>query len=164
MAALGVSGAGADQAKSQVFKSWTLDCATPKPAAGATTAPKAVCVIYQEVHKPDDQTKVLLIASTRYLGADRKPYMIVRLPPVANLQQGMAFQVDKHQAYRAKISSCVQRFCTAAFELKDDLLKQFKSGTQMAVSFVVNPQGDMKATIPLAGFAAALEALQKTGS
>lgn len=164
MAVLGLSGAGAQQAKSQVFKSWALDCTTPKAAAGATTAPKTVCLIHHEVRKQDDQTKVVLIATARYLGADHKPFMIFRLPPIANLQKGFAFQVDKNQAYRAKITSCVEKFCTSAFELKDDLLKQFRSGTQLAISFIVNPQGDMKETIPLAGFGAALDALQKTGS
>ena len=160
----GVAWAQADQAKPQVFKSWTLECVTPKPPAGSTAQPKTFCRIGHEVHSASDATKIELLARTRYLGTDRKPWFILVLPPEANLQAGVRFQIDKNTAYRAKIQSCYPSACNAMFPLSDDLLKQFKGGTDMKLEFLANPQTDVKLTIPLAGFGAALEALQKTGS
>ena len=159
-----IAGAQTDQTKSQVFKSWTLECVTPKLPAGSTAAPKAFCRIGHDVHSPSDATKVQLIARARYVGTDRKPWFILVLPPEANLQAGIRFQVDKATGYHAKIQSCYPSACNAVFPLTDDLLKQFKSGTDLKLEFIANPQTDIKLAIPLAGFGAALEALQKTGS
>ncbi len=159
-----VAGAQADQTKPQVFKSWTLECVTPKPPAGSTDQPKTFCRIGHEVHNANDATKIELVARARYLGSDRKPWFILVLPPEANLQAGVRFQIDKNTAYRAKIQSCFPSACNTMFPLSDDLLKQFKSGTDMKLEFLANPQTDVKLTVPLAGFGAALEALQKSGS
>jgi len=163
-AALGSAGAEAQQTKNQVFKEWTLDCATPKPAQGSTVKPKTVCLIHHEVHDPSDGTKIQLIARTRFLGPDRKPYFILLLPPAANLQKGVRLQVDKNTVYQAKIEACYQQSCTSGFPLSEDLIKQFRSGTQLNVAYLLNPEGQVKTVVPLAGFVAALEALQKTGS
>ena len=163
-AALGSTGAEAQQAKSQVFKEWTLDCATPKPAQGATAKPRTICLIHHEVHDPNDDTKIQLMARARFIGADRKPYFILVLPPAANLQKGVRLEVDKGTVYQAKIEVCYQQSCTSGFPLTEDLIKQFRSGTQLNVGFLLNPQGQVKTAIPLAGFVAAFEALQKTGS
>lgn len=164
MAALGASGATADQAKSQVFKSWTLDCAALKPAAGSTEKPKTICLIHHEVSDANDATKVQLSARARYFGTVRKPYFIVLLPPSANLQRGVRLEVDKGTVYGAKIELCDHQACTCRFPLTDDILKQLKSGTNLNMGYLINPQSPMKVTVPLAGFGAALEALQKTGS
>ncbi len=162
--ALSIAGAGADQAKSQVFKSWSLDCATPKPAQGSTAKPRTFCIIHHEVVDANDSTKVQLIARARYIGAERKPFFILLLSPASNIQKGIRLQVDKGTVYGAKIEICDQQVCTCRFPLTDDILKQFKSGTDLNLTYLINPQSVMKATVPLAGFATALEALQKTGS
>lgn len=164
MLALSVGGAGADQPKSQVFKSWTLDCATPQPPQGSTAKPKTICVIHHEVTDATDATKVQLSARARYVGTERKPFFILLLPPASNLQKGVRLQVDKGTVYGAKIEFCDQQVCTCRFPLTDDILKQFKAGTDLNLVYLINPQSVTKATVPLAGFGAALEALQKTGS
>jgi invasion protein IalB len=43
-------------------------------------------------------------------------------------------------------------------------MKLFRNGTQATFTFALNPQGEAKYAVPLAGFAAALDALQKTGA
>lgn len=162
--ALSVVGAVAEQAKTQVFKAWSLDCATPQPAQGSSAKPKTVCVIHHEVADANDATKVQLSARARYFGASRKPYFILLLPPASNLQKGVRLQIDKGTMYGAKIELCDQQVCTCRFPLTEDILKQFKSGTDLNLTYLLNPQSVAKATVPLAGFGAALEALQKTGS
>jgi invasion protein IalB len=164
MLALSAAGAGAEQAKSQVFKSWSLDCATPKPAQGSTSKPRTVCLIHHEVADANDATKVQLSARARYFGTERKPYFILLLPPASNLQKGVRLEVDKGTVYGAKIELCDQHACTCRFPLTDDVLKQFKSGTDLNLTYLINPQSVIKTTVPLAGFGAALDALQKTGS
>ena len=121
-------------------------------------------MIHHEVHDPSDATKVQLIARIRFIGADRKPYFILMLPPASNLQKGVRLQVDKGTVYQAKIEVCYQQSCQSGFPLTDDILKQFRTGTQLNLGYTLNPQGEGKATIPLAGFGAAFDALQKTGS
>jgi len=164
MLALSVTGAAADQAKSQVFKAWSLDCATPQPPQGSTAKPKTFCLIHHEVTDANDATKVQLSARARYIGTARKPYFILLLPPASNLQKGVHLQVDKGTVYGAKIELCDQQVCTCRFPLTEDILKQFKAGTDLNLIYLINPQSVTKVTVPLAGFGAALEALQKTGS
>ena len=69
-----------------------------------------------------------MIATTRFIGKERTLAMILRLPPVANLQKGVVFNIDKNPGYRAKIASCTAELCTALFQISDDVLKQLKSG------------------------------------
>lgn len=152
-------------AKNQVFKQWTLSCATPAQPEGSTTKPQPFCLIHHEIHSDADQTKTVLIATTRFIGKDRTRAMILRLPSAANLLKGVVFNIDKNPAFKAKISSCTQELCTALFQINDDVLKQLKSGTQMFIAFaLVNGQQEpMKLTLPLDGYGQAFDALQKTG-
>jgi invasion protein IalB len=151
-------------AKTQVFKQWTLSCATPAPAAGSTTKTQPFCLIHHEVHPETDKTKTVMIATTRYVGKDRTLAMILRLPPVTNLQKGVVFNIDKNPGYKAKISSCTPELCTSLFQINDDVLKQLKVGTQMVMQFALtNGQPPMKLTLPLDGYKQAFDALQKSG-
>jgi invasion protein IalB len=156
----------AEQAKPQnvQFKSWTLSCVTPEPAAGSTTKPKTVCGILHVVPRQDEPKKVEMIVTSQYMGQDRTLMMVLTLRPVTNLQRGVNFQIDKGAVYKAKIQSCSQAACIAQFKLSDDLLKLLRTGTEVTFAFGVNPEGQASWTIPLAGFAAAMDALQKTGS
>ena len=162
--ALSVAGAGADQPKSRVFKSWSLDCGTTKPAQGSTDQGRTICLIHHEVTDQNDSTKIQVSARARYFGQERKPFFILLVSPAANLQRGIHLQVDKGTTYGAKIENCNQQVCTCRFPLTDDILKQFKTGTDLNLIYLINPQSFVKATVPLAGFATALDALQKTGS
>ena len=151
-------------AKNQAYKQWTLTCATPAPAQGSTAKPQPFCLIHHEVHLETDQTKTIMIATTRFIGKERTLAMILRLPPVANLQKGVIFNIDKNPGYRAKISSCTAELCTALFQINDDVLKQLKNGQQMFVAFALtNGQQPMKLIMPLDGYGQAFDALQKTG-
>ncbi len=151
-------------AKTQAFKQWTLNCATPAAAAGSTTKPQPFCLINHAVHPETDKTKTVLIATTRYIGKARTLAMILRLPPVTNLQKGVIFNIDKNPGYKAKISSCTPELCTSLFQISDDVLKQLKGGTQMVVAFALtNGQPPMKLILPLEGYGPAFDALQKSG-
>ena len=162
--ALGNSGL-AESAKPQntVFKSWTLACVTPQPAQGSTAKPKATCRIFHQVHPESDATKIAFIAAACYVGPDRIPMMILTLPPAASLQRGLNFVVGQGLAYKANILVCTQHSCISQFKLTDDLLKLFRTGTQAIFAFGLNPQGQATYAVPLAGFATALDELQKTG-
>ena len=159
----GLSMAADPAAKTQVFKQWTLNCATPT-AAGSTIKPQPFCLIHHEVHPETDKTKTVMIATTRYIGKDRTLAMILRLPPVTNLQKGVIFNIDKNPGYKAKIASCTPELCTSLFQINDDVLKQLKSGTQMTIAFALtNGQPPMKLTLPLDGYGPAFDALKKSG-
>jgi len=150
-------------AKTQVFKQCTLNCATPAAARG-TTKPQPFCLIHHEVHPETDKTKTVMIATTRYIGKDRTLAMILRLPPVTNLQKGVIFNIDKNPGYKAKIASCTPELCTSLFQINDDVLKQLKSGTQMVIAFALtNGQPPMKLIVPLDGYGPAFDALKKSG-
>jgi invasion protein IalB len=146
-----------------LYKSWTLICRQAPQVQGTATPQKPYCRIYYRVRSEEDKSKVLFIATARYQGAERTPMMILTLPAVANLQRGVTFQVDQGQAYRANIQVCTAQSCVSEFKLTDDLMKLFRSGTEANFSFGVNPQGEAKRAVPLAGFGAAIDALQKTG-
>ena len=160
----GYANAADPAAKNQTYKQWTLSCATPAQAQGSTAKPQPFCLIHHEVHPETDPTKTVLIATTRYIGKERTLAMILRLPPVANLQKGVVFNVDKNPGFKAKISSCTADLCTALFQINDDVLKQLKTGQQMFLAFALtNGQPVMKLTMPLDGFGQAFDALSKTG-
>lgn len=149
----------------QLFKSWTMICrkAPLVQEEGATTPSEPYCRIYHRVRAAEDKDKVIFISTVRFRGKDRTPMMILTLPAVANLQRGVTFQVDQSQVYRANIQVCTAQSCLSEFKLTDDLMKLFRNGTQASFSFGLNPQGDAKRDVPLAGFGAAVDALQKTG-
>jgi len=147
----------------QLFKSWTLICRKAPVAQEAGTTPEPYCRIYHRVRAQEDNTKVIFISTVQFLGKDRTPMMSLTLPAVANLQRGMTFQVDQSQIYKANIQVCTAQSCVSRFKLTDELMKLFRNGTQASFSFGLNPQGDAKRDVPLAGFGAAVDALQKTG-
>jgi invasion protein IalB len=152
------------KSKTQVFKSWTLDCVTPAAAAGDTAPPKPYCVIHHENHPADDATKTVMSARTRFIGTERTRAMILWLPPQANLQKGVVFSVDKNATFKAKILSCNQDLCTSLFAISDEILKQLKGGTQMTIGFALNNgQPPIQMTVPLEGYSPAYDALLKTG-
>ncbi len=160
----GLAQAADPAAKSQAFKQWTLTCATPAQAQGSTAKPQPFCVVHHEVHPQSDQTKTILIATTRYIGKERTRAMILRLPPVANLQKGVLFNIDKNPGFKAKIASCNADLCTSLFQISDDVLKQLRTGQQMFLVFALtNGQPPMKLALPLDGYGQALDALTKTG-
>ncbi len=154
----------AESPTTQVFKSWTLACAEPAQQQGDGSKPKQLCRIYHRVHAQEDQAKIVFIATAVYQASDHKPKMLLTLPPVANLQRGITFQVDQSQVYRANIQICTHQSCISQFALSDDLLKLFRGGSLASFSFAINPQGEVRREVPLAGFASALDALQKAGS
>ena len=147
----------------QLFKSWTLICRKAPVAQEEGTTPEPYCRIYHRVRAQEDNTKVIFISTVQFLGKDRTPMMSLTLPAVANLQRGVTFQVDQSQIYRANIQVCTAQACISRFKLTDELMKLFRNGTQASFTFGVNPQGDAKRDVPLAGFGAAVDALQKTG-
>lgn len=163
--ALGMAPARADTAMpaDTVFKSWTMICRMAPQAQGDTTAPVPYCRIYHRVRVQDDTNKALLIATARYQGPDKTPMLVLTLPAIANLQRGVTFQVDQSQIYKANIQVCTAQSCVSEFKLTDDLMKLFRGGTQASFSFGINPQGEVKRDVPLAGFGAAMDALLKTG-
>jgi invasion protein IalB len=146
-----------------VFKSWTMICRMAPQAQGDTTAPVPYCRIYHRVRVQDDANKALLIATARYQGSDKTPMLVLTLPAIANLQRGVTFQVDQSQIYKANIQVCTAQSCVSEFKLTDDLMKLFRGGSQASFSFGINPQGEVKRDVPLAGFGAAMDALLKTG-
>ncbi len=150
--------------KTVVFKAWTLDCVAPAAAAGETTKPKPFCIIHHEVHPQSDQTKTVLIARTRFVGKTRTPAMVLLLPPVANLQKGVVFSVDRNTSFKANIASCSPQYCTALFGISDVVLKQLKGGTQLTLGFAMNNgQPPVQFVVPLEGYGPAFDALQKSG-
>src|SRR5450432_3025062 len=58
-------------AKNQAYKQWTLTCATPAAAQGSTAKQQPFCLIHHEVHLETDQTKTIMIATTRFIGKER---------------------------------------------------------------------------------------------
>jgi len=146
-----------------VFKSWTMICRKAPQAEGDTTAPVPYCRIYHRVRVQDDANKALLIATARYQGPDKTPMLVLTLPAIANLQRGVTFQVDQSQIYKANIQVCTAQSCVSEFKLTDYLMKLFRGGSTASFSFGINPQGEVKRYVPLAGFGAAMDALLKTG-
>ena len=163
LGALGTARADSTMPPDTVFKSWTMICRMAPQAQGDTTAPVPYCRIYHRVRVQDDANKALLIATARYQGPDKTPMLVLTLPAIANLQRGVTFQVDQSQIYKANIQVCTAQSCVSEFKLTDDLMKLFRSGSQASFSFGINPQGEVKRDVPLAGFGAAMDALLKTG-
>jgi len=164
---LASAGAGADTLKPQdtEFKSWTLTCIAAQASTTATEQPKKVCWIYHRIYSVSDTKQILFIVQSRFLGPERTPMMILKLPPGANLQRGVDFQIDNGQVYKVTIQLCTPEVCNAQFKLTDELLKAFRGATQASFAFAMNPKAErVQYAVPMAGFAEALDALKKTGS
>jgi invasion protein IalB len=89
-----------------------------------------------------------------------QPQRVVRflLPPGFLLQPGIRFAVDQNAPTPGRYAICMPNGCFAeALATKDDVIGQFKKGTNLNVS-LQNPVGqEVTFQVPLAGFAKAFD-------
>ncbi len=84
---------------------------------------------------------------------------VVTLPLGMMLEPGAAMQVDDGGVYTFSMRQCSANGCHAFIDMKDEVLKQFKSGKIVTLTFVL---GDKKLALglPLSGFSNSFKGLK----
>lgn len=145
-AAAAAPGAGQALAEGQV-NPWVKICS--KDAAG-----KDVCLVAQELRTREGQ--VVASVALREIGGDPKKILLVAIPPMMRIQDGIGVVVDKGKAETGKYTICFPNACYAEVPISDALFKGLQTGADLRVIAipVQQTQNQKQATFPmkLAGF------------
>ncbi len=139
----------------QQFSDWTARCST---AEGQT---EQSCVLEQIVFSPDGE-RPMLRAAAGYLQerqGEPVPAVLVTVPLMVALQEGMAVSVDKEGAFVAPYHHCNPEGCVAGLPLDEKVLSAFKKGNEATIRLVAVSGEVMDLTLSLRGFTAGYTAL-----
>lgn len=147
--------------ESQIFRDWKLNCVN-EPAGADGTPAERICFIHHQVRREADQ-RIVLSVGVRYLGPERKPFLIMHLPPMSSPSHGVIFAVDDGNVMQAAIQGCNEDICLVLAELPPEVIEQFKAGRKLILGFEAEGQ-KVRVDVPLTGFTKAMAALQETRS
>jgi invasion protein IalB len=117
-------------------------------------AGKDTCLVAQELRTREGQ--VVASVALRETGGDPKKVLLVAIPPMMRIQDGVGVVVDKGKAETGKYTICFPNACYAEVAISDTLFKSLQTGADLRVIAipVQQTQNQKQATFPmkLAGF------------
>lgn len=120
---------------------------------------KDVCLVAQELRTREGQ--VVASVALREIGGDPKKILLVAIPPMMRIQDGIGVVVDKGKAETGKYTICFPNACYAEVPISDTLFKALQTGGDLRVIAipVQQTQNQKQATFPmkLAGFKVAYD-------
>lgn len=137
----------------KTFDDWKVGC-DKKP-----DSEEKICHLQQLITEGEKKNPVLMVAAG-YLPGREAPTIIVTLPLGVLLPPGLTLQVDDNDAVAFPFEVCDPVGCRAGIELKDPLLKQFKSGNKAKLTFASMQRKPIGVPISLSGFTAGLKSLK----
>jgi len=132
---------------------WEVACKPPPPGAK-----KEVCALVQTVAAEDDDNVVISVHFLKY--SDGTRVLRIFTPLGVALAKGMRLNIDDTHTVQANYSRCAQYGCFAQIEPDDQLFELLKSGKRVLVVIYRTQEAGIGIPISLAGFNAALAALQ----
>ncbi len=132
-----------------VFQDWRKKCQLNKNN-------HQVCLIYQNI-TIKGSGKSLLYASFTYknnklLGSFKVPFGVF-------LPAGVALKVDEKEQVNFVVQTCLADGCYSSLQIEDDLLDQFKTGSEAKVGFKTIDQRQLAVKLSLKGFSQAINSL-----
>lgn len=140
------------------FASWTLSCAVAQDDRGM---PLERCMVSQLVAIDPKGEKVVLGLTVDYADSPTIPTMRIRFSPRANMKAGIGIKIDNKPEMRLVINNCNTQRCESVGRLTTKVLELWRSGKQAQLAFIVQGGKQMLLPVSLAGFDAALSALDR---
>ena len=150
------------QDTSATYGNWTLHC--QRSPQGAPTARS--CGVIQSLQQPGQQGVIAQIIIGRATPKDAMHISIV-LPTNVSFPSTVKAATDEKDAPTVDLSwqRCLPNGCIAESELKEDILKRWKTQSEGGhIQFKDGVGRDLAITFSFKGFAQALEGLAKSGS
>lgn len=139
----------------QSFSDWTARCNSDGKAGQQS------CVLEQIVFN-DDGKRPLLRAAAGYLQESKSkavPAILITVPLMVALQEGLAISVDKQGAFVAPYHHCNPEGCVAGLPLDKKVLSAFQAGNDATIRLVAVNGEVMDLSLSLRGFTAGYKAL-----
>jgi invasion protein IalB len=132
---------------------WEVACKAPPPGAK-----KEICALVQTVAAEDDDNVVISVHFLKY--SDGTRVLRIFTPLGVALSKGMRLNIDDTHTVQAGYSRCAQYGCFAQIEPDDQLFELLKTGKRVLIVIYRTQEAGIGIPISLAGFNAALAALQ----
>ena len=135
-----------------VHADWQIRCETPPGAQNEQ------CALMQSVIAEDRPNMGLTVLVLRT--ADQKfRLMRVIAPPGVLLPSGLGLWIDQNEIGRAGFVRCIPIGCVAEVILKDELIRQLRSGQTATFTIFQTPEEGIGFPVSLKGFAEGFDKL-----
>lgn len=145
--------AQAGSAREKDYQDWRLRCEQKNDDD------PELCFILQIAKSAKDKRAVLRIG-VRYPEPNKPAMVFLTLPLGIYLPAGLLIQIDGGETLKIPVEICVPNGCHTRIDLVGDLLKKMKAGSRAKLAFHNSSQQRITVPVSLAGFTAALAALQ----
>ncbi|MDR7038200.1 invasion protein IalB [Methylobacterium sp. BE186] len=153
VAGLGVAGAAAQGTVRKTFDDWQLRCETP---AGAK-AEQCALVQYLAAEDRPNLSLVVIVLKT----ADNRGYLLRVVAPLGILlPSGLGLKIDQTDIGRAGFVRCLTTGCVAEVVMDDNLIRQFKAGSQATFIVFQTPEEGVGIPLSMKGFGGGFDNLK----
>ncbi len=150
--ALGAPAVDAEVVEGATFGSWQAECETD-PKVNRTG-----CFIVQNLVLREGGQRVLQLA-VGFVESAPEPIALLSLPLGISLPPGTHIDIDGREAARIAVERCEPNGCRAGIRLTEDLVRLFREGREVTVTFFDAKREPIVVPLSLDGFAAGLDAL-----
>lgn len=144
--------------KEMRFSAWGLSCAVAQNDRGSA---EERCMISQVIATDPQRKKVVLGITVDYLDSPKTPTVHFRFAAGANTKAGIGLKIDDRPEMRLVINNCNEQRCESVGRLSPDVLKVWRKGKNAQFAFLAKNGEQVILPVSLAGFDAALAALDK---
>jgi len=138
------------------FNDWRLGCERRAEGRDGT------CFIEQRISRNDQPDRIVLAIAVGFFAPGGKAAMIVKVPPTAEIEAGIAIRVDDRPQREVGIRGCNAENCTVAALLDDAMVREMKAGSSAAIAYKLKDKDDaVLVPVSLMGFTKGLAELQK---
>lgn len=137
------------------YRDWALSCRTN------TETNTQQCTMFQRL-VVEETKQVALNVAIGYLRNDEGrpvPVAIITFPLGIWLPGGATMRVDSGEPIRFAIERCFRRGCQTGITLTDDILAQFRAGSQATITIQQARDQNIDLNVSLSGFSAGFKAL-----
>ena len=150
------------------FGFWTLVCENVKPhmpAGAPAVAARRICrTNAQKRVQSNDQILLAAGFNVLFVGPEKQPGVLFRLPPSASAGDHINFAVDKNAMFQAPLGRCSADECIVQGMLPPEALDQMKVGSTLTVIYTASIDDKNRAIQveqSLHGFRESFDALTK---
>lgn len=141
----------------QQFSDWTARCNSGEAQTQQS------CVLEQIVFSQDGERPMLRAAAGFLQESEGKPVpaVLITVPLMVALQEGLAVSVDKKGAFVAPYHHCNPEGCVAGLPLDEKVLTAFRKGSDATIRLIAVNGDVMDLNLSLRGFTAGYNALPR---
>ncbi len=145
-----------EQGELERFQDWTVYCEDFEEDGETFRA----CEMLQRV-TVEDSGEVIMEVVVGYMPDRGMPMALFSVPLGIRLQPGLELQVDNNEPVRIAVDICGEDGCMASMLFDEDMLRQFRMGTDGTVTIRDARNQSFDLPISMMGFTAALERIME---